>query len=196
MSLSQPEIEEILIGCRKNDRSAQQKVYTAYYGKMLGVCRRYTKDVDTAKDILQDAFIKIFDKIGGFSGEGSLEGWIRRIVVNAAIDFIRKEKRSSSLFEDEGSIPEDEDTVPIGDEIEESIYDSVGMDEVLMAMDKLSPAYQMVFNLYVVENMSHKEIAATLNITEGTSKSNYAKAKMNLKKILLTELKNKTDVKK
>ncbi|MFN3917049.1 MAG: RNA polymerase sigma factor [Flavobacteriales bacterium] len=195
MSLSQPEIEQILIGCRKNDRSAQQKVYMAYYSKMLGVCRRYTKDVDTAKDILQDAFIKIFDKIGGFSGEGSLEGWIRRIVVNAAIDFIRKEKRSSNLFENEGSIP-DSDTPPLDGSEEESIYDQIGMDEVLLAMDKLSPAYQMVFNLYVVENMSHKEIAATLNITEGTSKSNYAKAKMNLKKILITELKNNTDVKK
>lgn len=192
MSLSPEEIKQLLSECRKGSRSAQQKVYEAYYGKMLGVCRRYTRNVDDARDILQDAFIKIFEKIGRFSGEGSLEGWIRRIVVNSAIDHIRRQKKTPFLLEDEGSVPEEDDDKPAmgeSQEQEESIYDQVGMDEVLVAMEKLSPAYRAVFNLYVVENMSHQEIADTLNITVGSSKSNYAKAKMNLKKILLNELK-------
>ncbi len=145
---------------------------------------RYASDSDQAKDMLQDGFIKVFNGLNKFDHKGSLEGWIRRIMVNTAIDRIRKEKRSLVLSRseemlDEGIELSDEG---IGEFEEETI--ELNMTHVVEAMQQLSPAYQTVFNLYVMENMTHKEIAERLGISEGTSKSNLSKAKMNLKKLL------------
>jgi len=162
-------------------------VFRAFYGKMMAVCRRYTSDDDQAKDIVQDGFIKVFKNLDRFNYQGSFEGWIRRIMVNTAIDFTRKQKSSHQLsnetkpIEDYGDIAiEEEEEVPEEFQLEVS--------DIKKGMDELSTAYRNVFNLYVFENFSHQEIAEELNISVGTSKSNLAKARANMKKILLKAL--------
>jgi RNA polymerase sigma factor (sigma-70 family) len=169
--------------CRSGDRNSQRRLYETYYGKMLGVCLRYAKDMDQAKDMLQDGYIKVFNSLDKFTHSGSLEGWIRRIMVNTAIDHIRRDKRSLVLSQSEELIDQ-------GLDLEEEEYGEedeglqLDMSHVIEAMQDLSPGYKAVFNLYVMEDMTHKEIAKTLGISEGTSKSNLAKAKVKLKKIL------------
>lgn len=178
------ELENIVLGCVNNQRKEQQILYKMFYGRMLVICLRYTKNIDQAKDILQDSFIKVFSKIEQYNHNGSLEGWIRRIVVNTAIDFFRKSKKDFILL---GS---DEMLANIADnsveEEDTEMYD-FSPEDIMEAMHKLSNAYRVVFNLYVYENLQHKEIAKKLGISEGTSKSNYSKAKKNLKKILLNK---------
>lgn len=189
-SMTDPEQRLIAIidGCIDNDRRAQEKVYELFYGKMMAVCFRYTKNADQAKDILQDGFIKVFTNIEGFNKAGSFEGWIRRIMVNTAIDHFRKTKNSYVLLGEERSIED------FGDpDAEDTIADSMDEDEgfkaadVVNALQKLTPAYRTVFNLYVFENLTHKEIAEKLGISVGTSKSNYAKAKNNIRNLLKEE---------
>jgi len=176
-------------GCITGDRRSQQRVYELFYGKMMAVCLRYTKNHDQAKDILQDGFIKVFRSMEKFNRDGSFEGWIRRIVVNTAIDHFRRTKNSYLLLGEERSIED------FGDQDEEDVLeDERNEDEVdlkpadvINAMQKLTPAYRTVFNLYIFEEMTHKEIADSLGISIGTSKSNLAKAKQNLKKLLKKE---------
>jgi RNA polymerase sigma-70 factor (ECF subfamily) len=182
-------LNELIDGCMAEDRRAQQRVYELFYGKMMAVCMRYTKNTDQAKDILQEGFIKVFRSMDTFNRAGSFEGWIRRIVVNTAIDYFRKSKHSYLLLGEERSIEDfgdgdEEDT--LADEGEGDFLDLKPAD-VINAMQKLSPAYRTVFNLYVFEEMTHKEIAEVLGINVGTSKSNLAKAKNNLKKLLRNE---------
>lgn len=175
-------IRQIVEGCVKGDRRAQETFFKMYYGKMYSVCLRYFTDKDSAQEVLQDGFIKVFDKLDLFDFRGSLEGWMRRIISNTAIDAIRKAKRNPFLS--------DRDTdfkTPIENPMEEkekldllSLKSSIAME----AIHRLSPAYRTVFNLYVFEEYSHKEIAEILGISEGTSKSNLAKARMNLQKVL------------
>jgi RNA polymerase sigma-70 factor (ECF subfamily) len=175
----------IIDGCVEHDRRAQEKVYELFYGKMMAVCLRYTKNADQAKDILQDGFIKVFNSIEGFNKAGSFEGWIRRIMVNTAIDHFRKTKNSYLLLGVDRSI-EDFGDPDAEDTIAESIEEDEGFKaaDVVNALQKLTPAYRTVFNLYVFEDLTHKEIAEKLGISVGTSKSNYAKAKNNLRTLL------------
>jgi len=176
-------------GCISGDRLSQQRVHELFYGKMMAVCLRYTKNHDQAKDILQDGFIKVFRSLEKFNREGSFEGWIRRIMVNTAIDHFRRTKNSYLLLGEERSIEDfgdqDEEDV-MEDEREEDEMDLKPAD-VINAMQKLTPAYRTVFNLNIFEEMTHKEIADSLGISIGTSKSNLAKAKQNLKKLLKKE---------
>jgi len=183
------ELKNIVVGCVNNQRKEQQILYKMFYGKMLAICLRYTKNMDQAKDILQDSYIKVFSKIGQYNHNGSLEGWIRRIVVNTAIDYFRKSKKDFILLGSDELLANMAET-PI-EEDENVMYD-FSPDDIIEAMHKLSNAYRVVFNLYVYENLQHKEIAKKLGISEGTSKSNYSKAKKNLKKILLNQKKSNT----
>ncbi|HEY0975883.1 MAG TPA: sigma-70 family RNA polymerase sigma factor [Flavobacteriales bacterium] len=178
----------LIDGCISGERRSQQRVYELFYGKMMSVCLRYTKNHDQAKDILQDGFIKVFKSVGRFNREGSFEGWIRRIIVNTAIDHFRRAKHAYLLLGEERSIED------FADHEEEDIIEDEQEDEielkpadVINAMQKLTPAYRTVFNLYVFEEMTHKEIAEALGINIGTSKSNLAKAKNNLRKLLRKE---------
>ncbi|MBL0128202.1 MAG: sigma-70 family RNA polymerase sigma factor [Flavobacteriales bacterium] len=184
-----PDHSVLVDGCQNGERKAQQRVYEMFYGKMMAVCMRYTKNTDQAKDILQDGFIKVFKSVGAFNREGSFEGWIRRIVVNTAIDHFRRSKNAYLLLGEERSIEDfgDMDAEDnIAEEEETDVWDLKPAD-VINAMQKLTPAYRTVFNLYVFEEMTHKEIADVLGINIGTSKSNLAKAKNNLKKLLRKE---------
>jgi len=161
-----------------------------FYGKMMSVCRRYTRNEDQAKDILQDGFIKVFKNIEKFNVEGSFEGWIRRIVVNTAIDFTRKAKNDYLLMNENQSLEEFENDL-LDDGVEEDYNTPFKVSDVIAGMEQLSNAYRTVFNLYVFENYSHQDIADALGISVGTSKSNLAKARANLKKILTKELDKK-----
>lgn len=173
----------LIESCIKGDRKSQQNIYQMFYGKMMSICLRYTKDKDEAKDILQDGFIKIFSSLGKYNFQGSFEGWVRRIVVNTAIDSFRKK---SSLHTN-GNIKFIEQLQDIvEEEVDENLVlpNNYKVADIIEAMQQLSPAYRMVFNLYIMEDHSHKQIAELLGISEGTSKSNLAKAKQNVIKIL------------
>jgi RNA polymerase sigma-70 factor, ECF subfamily len=175
--------KELIEGCLRGDRRSQQLVYKMLYGKMKAVCLRYTKDADHAMDVLQEGFIKVFQNMEKYTGQGSFEGWVRRIMVNLSIDNFRKQKHDLVLLGDRERAEEWEDE-PENEDEEEDIYD-FRPNQIIEAMQQLSPAYRTVFNLYVFENYTHQDIAEALGISVGTSKSNYAKARKNMKKLLL-----------
>lgn len=181
-----PQHSALIEGCMRGDRRAQQRVHELFYGKMMSVCLRYTKNTDQAKDILQDGFIKVFNGMDKFNQAGSFEGWIRRIMVNTAIDHFRRTKNSYLLLGEERSIEDfaDQDEEDILAEEDHDEEWDVKPADIINAMQKLTPAYRAVFNLFVFEELTHKEIAEMLGINIGTSKSNLAKAKHNLKKLL------------
>lgn len=187
-NINSDQLELLVNGCVRNNRKSQEAIYKMFYGKMMAVCKRYTRNEDQAKDILQDGFIKVFKNIDKFGFNGSFEGWVRRIIVNTAIDFTRRAKNDYLLMNEEQSIEDYEnDLLDDGDDNEE--YENpLKVADVIKGMEQLSNAYRTVFNLYVFENYSHQEIADALGISVGTSKSNLAKARGNLKKILTKEL--------
>jgi RNA polymerase sigma factor (sigma-70 family) len=172
-------IQRMVDGCVQGDQKSQHELYQLYYSKMMGVCYRYANDPEEAKDILHDGFLKVYANISKYNYKGSLEGWVRRIVVNTAIDHFRKFKNIFSMSESniESEMIQSHHTD----------YDAnaqMNEQELLKAINNLSPAYKLVFNLYAIEGYSHKEIAEKLSINIGTSKSNLAKARMNLQKEL------------
>ena len=161
-----------------------------FYGKMKAVCLRYTRDNDQAMDVVQEGFVKVFTNLEKYTGVGSFEGWMRRIMVNLSIDRFRRLKHDFVLLGDNQNLEEWEDEVDDDAEDNEmdAIYD-ITPEQIIDAMQQLSPAYRTVFNLYVYENYTHQDIAEALGISVGTSKSNYAKARKNVKKLLLKDLK-------
>ncbi len=160
-------LHEIVKLCIDNNRAAQEHLYRLYSAKMYGVCLRYSKDSEEAKDILQDGFIKVFDKIHQVKNTGSLEGWIRRIIVNTALENFRKKIN----YQDIEHLPD------IKEEVEEDFEPAISLDEMYKLVHNLPERYRMVFNLYVFEEMSHKDIATALGISEGTSKSDLSRAR-------------------
>lgn len=172
---------ELITGCVKQDRASQKRLYEQFYGKMLGVCMRYARDRDEAKDMVHEGFIKVFSAIRSYAGKGSFEGWIRRIVVNTAVDHLRKNKQEYMIVSTVRAMESGNQA----DEIEEEdLLSQISKEDILAAVQLLSPAYRTVFNLYVIEEYTHKEIADMLNISEGTSKSNLSKARYQLQKTL------------
>jgi RNA polymerase sigma-70 factor (ECF subfamily) len=178
---------EIIKGCLKNDRASQKALYEQHYSKMLGVCLRYAKDKDNAKDILHEAFLKVYNNLKNFNGSGSFEGWIRRIMVNTSIDYLRKNKQNYLIV---STVYANEKASAATEEIEEDdLLLNIDKEDILKAVQDLTPAYRTVFNLYVIEEFTHKEIAELLDISEGTSKSNLSKAKFNLRRNLTNLIK-------
>ena len=175
-------LRAIIDGCLQKNRRSQEELFKLFYGKMLVVCMRYTNDRDSAQEVLQEGFIKIFEKLGAFDYKGSFEGWIRRIIANTAIDSIRRSKRDPYLSGDDNDFKLGaEDLMEERERLETM---DLKAEIAMEAIQQLSPAYRTVFNLYVLEDYSHKEIGEILGISEGTSKSNLAKARMNLQKML------------
>lgn len=172
-------LDDIVKKCVAGDSKSQRELYKYFYSTMMGVCYRYSNNAEDAKDLLQDGFMKVFNNLKKYNFNGSLEGWIRRIMVNNAIDHFRKHKNVFMVNDEDGFILENSKV-----ESADTIYSKFGVDEIMLAIQALSPAYQTVFNLNVIDGFAHKEIAKKLNISEGTSKSNLAKAKMNLRKLL------------
>lgn len=158
---------------------------------MLGVCMRYASDLDQGKELVQEGFIKLFKNLHKYKNDGSFEGWVRRIFTNNAIDAFRKKKHQDMVPDDDRqllNLPDERNEHEFLDPEEETIQPK----DVIEAMQQLSPAYRMVFNLYVMENYSHQDIADELGISVGTSKSNLAKARMNMKKILQKKFAHRT----
>ena len=180
--MEQGRLKKLIKGCIREDRASQKLLFEHYYGRMLGVCMRYTRDKDSAKDVVQLGFIKVFDKLNEFDFEGSFEGWVRRIMVNTSIDSIRKKDKSPTPTDNEFVL--ETNYLHETDNKTDDTAIKEKADLAMKAIQLLSPAYKTVFNLYVIENYSHKEIAQILNITEGSSKSNLFKAKQKLRKIL------------
>ncbi|MEK6828830.1 MAG: sigma-70 family RNA polymerase sigma factor [Nanoarchaeota archaeon] len=184
---------KIVKGCLVNDKRMQKLLFEMTYNNCMIVAMRYTKDRDSAQDILSDAFIKIFNNLHTFNMTGSLEGWMKRIVFTTAIDSIRKNKKTLVMDSDDmtnfDELREEDEAFEF--EEAEDIRD-LPTNEVLEEIQNLSPGYRAVFNMFVFENMTHKEIAEQLGIAEGTSKSNLAKARMILReRIMERVLKNK-----
>lgn len=169
MALSERELIE---GCIREDRKCQKEVFRRYSGKMLVVCRRYSRHEMEAEDLLQDAFVKVFDNIRQFEFKGSFEGWIRRIVINTALKNFHK-----SSFQKEVIGTEQQEERPV----EPDAINHLQEEELMDLINRLPDGYRVVFNLYAVEGYSHKEISDMLGIGESTSRSQLVKARRLLK---------------
>lgn len=167
------------------ETEGQRMIYETYAGKMLLAIRRYIPSEQEALDVLQDGFIKVLRNIGGYTFRGSFEGWMRRIMVNMAIDALRSAKQLQFVGDSEEMLDVLSQKV---EEEAEAEWASLGQHDILEAMEKLTPMYRAVFNLYAIEGYSHREISSQLGISEGTSKSNYAKARRNLRELLRKKL--------
>lgn len=165
---SRTEVREMIEGCLQNDRHAQKLVYEKYSGKLFGVCLAYSYDRYEAEDTLHDGFIKIFSNIRQYKGDGSFEGWMRKIMVNTALEKYRRNHKMMNIADQIRSITEDS---------VDHILDEISASEIREEVMKLTPQYRMVFLLFAVEGYSHKEIGNMLNISEGTSKSNLSRAR-------------------
>ena len=158
---------------KAENREMQHLVYQYYAPNMLSVCRQYIKDLQHAEDVLLNGFLKVFTKINTYNQKGSFEGWIRKIMINECISYLRIKKNTfiTDKFKDK----------PIA---EEETQKRINTDKIQLAIDALKPELRLVFNLFVIEEYKHKEIAEILNITENASKLRYRKAKQQIKKSL------------
>ena len=171
--------DQLVRGCVLKNEAAQKAVFDLYAGRMLGVCMRYARNSADAEDMLQDAFIKVFDKIKQFKGEGSFEGWIRKIVVNTALKKYSLIRYDKEIIGHEGVDTEQFFST------EQGAYSHLLEKELLQLINNLPDGYRFVFNMYVIEGYSHDEIANLLGIQSGTSRSQLAKARMMLQKQIL-----------
>lgn len=165
--------EEIVKGCQSNERKYQEILYRRYSRKMYGICMSYAGNRDLAQDMLHDAFLKIFRTIDSFKMEGSLEGWVRRVVSNTAIDLLRKKQRLDQYIT--------EDMEEIQTDNKPGVHSFLATQEILEMVSHLPDGARAIFNLFALEGFSHKEIADQLQISEGTSKSQYNRARSILK---------------
>lgn len=163
-------LNKLIRQCAENDRKAQEEVYKLFAGKLFSICLKYSKNKQEAQDNFQDGFVTIFEKIGQFKFNGSFEGWMKRVMINTVLVKYRKKNVLNIITEE---IP-DEVIVDIDE-------DEVSLDFLLNLIQELPDRYRMVFNLYVLDGHSHKEISKMLHIAEGTSKSNLARARAILK---------------
>jgi len=161
--------DDLVRGCIENNRKSQEILYRRYARAMYNLCRIYESDRENAKDILQEAFIKIFRNIGSFDSTGSLKGWMKKIITNTAIDHYRKNNKETQL------IPIENIVDPCSNE--ESIASILNTKDIFSQVNRLPHGARMIFNLYAIEGYSHKEIADLLHISEGTSKSQINRAK-------------------
>lgn len=168
---------DLLKGCLNGDRRMQEELYRRYSPRMYAVCLRYAGKAEEAEDILQEGFIKVFKKMDSFRGDGSFEGWMRRIFVNTAIEHFRRKRYLMPVTEKEENTIEGKFT---------SVLDDLGAKDIMALVQELSPGYRTVFNMYVVEGYTHKEIADMLGISEGTSKSQLSRAKVILQDMVRT----------
>jgi len=168
--------EQIVKGCIEKNAIAQKHLYDKFSRKMMGICLRYCDSTEEAEDVVQNGFIRVFEHIEAFKGTGSLEGWIRKIMVNTALTNIRKNKKLKQNIE--------LDSVEFMLPSEGHVYENFAVKDLLKIIQTLPVGFKTVFNLYAIEGYSHKEISEMLDISEGTSKSQYSRAKSYLQKII------------
>jgi RNA polymerase sigma-70 factor, ECF subfamily len=174
--------QQIIEGCLAGKRKSFSLLYKKYASVMLGVCMRYCKSRGDAEDVMQDGFLKVFSQVHKFRNEGSFEGWIKRIMINAAIDNYQSNLRLS-FVQESGSLHDTEnfaDSGPDDDDLPEAL--NLSKDRLMAMIQELPDGYRMVFNLYAIEGFGHKDIAAMLGITESTSKTQLLKARKVLRK--------------
>ena len=167
--------KEMISACLNEKSWAQKYLYEKYFPLMMGICLRYSNNQEDAKDICNEAFIKIFRNLQKYKVGTSIEGWMRRIMINTSIDFYRKSIRHRS---------EDLETVQYKVDDSVDLISSLSAKDILMLIQQLTPSYRAVFNLYAIEGYSHKEVAEQLGITESTSRSNLVKARAKLKELI------------
>lgn len=167
---------DYLSAAARNERWAQEVLYKKYYPTMMSICLRYANHREDALDILHEGFIKVFKNINKFTSGTSFDAWIKRVMVNTAIDYYRKKKRRRT---------EDLDSVYHVSSPNPGVLSQLQTKDILNCLQKLSPSYRAVFNLYIIEGYSHREIAEKLNISESTSRSNLVKARSKLRVLLI-----------
>lgn len=177
---------DLIKGCMEGNRRMQEELYSRFSSRMYAVCLRYAGNAEEAEDILQEGFIKVFKKLDSFRSEGSFEGWVRRIFVNTAIEHFRRKRYLMPVTEKEENTLEGKYN---------SVLDDLGAKDILALVQELSPGYRTVFNMYVVEGYTHKEIADMLGISEGTSKSQLSRAKVILQDMVRTFIDTQRSVK-
>jgi RNA polymerase sigma-70 factor (ECF subfamily) len=164
------EEQELIFGCKLKDTSARKKLYERYAPAMLGICVRYVDEKETARDLLHEGFIKVFTKIDSYSGAGSFEGWMRKIFVTSALEYLR----SSKTFL--GAVHLDDYDEKL-DSHTEDVVEKLSAEEIIQCINELPVGFKTVFNLYAIEGYSHTEIAKMLNIQEASSRSQFARAR-------------------
>ena len=169
--------KQLIESCLNCDRKAQKELYELYSRKMMSVCLRYAGDADTAKDLLQDGFIRIFINLSSFQFSGSFEGWMRRIIVNTCLEHLRK----NDLLQDAADL--DHVVAPMADG-GYSIVETLSARDLMKIIGELPSGFRTVFNMYAIEGYSHKEIADALGINESTSRSQLTRAKQMLQKMI------------
>lgn len=170
-----PSMQLLIQGCKQNDRESQRLLYQHYYGYAISICARYCRSLEESKEVVNDGFMKVFKKIDQHETESSFKAWLRRIMINAAIDHYRKEVKhyhQSTIDEVSPAI------------VTNNAVDDLSYAELIGMIQRLSPAYRAVFNLHVIDGFTHEEVSGILGISEGTSKSNLMKARENLKSML------------
>jgi RNA polymerase sigma factor (sigma-70 family) len=173
------ELKEIIEGCKCGDRRSQNSLVHMFAPRLMAVCMRYVGNRDMAQDALQDTFVNVFKYIHSYSGEGSFEGWLRRIAANCSLNFIKVLKHH--MTEDDGII----DTNTFAEVPD--IYSQLGHEEIMHLLGKLPQSFNLVFNLYIIEGYNHAEIAHMLHISESTSRSTLCKARNRLIEIMQEE---------
>ncbi len=175
----QTDEQELIQGCFNGEPWAQKKIYETHASTMMGVCVRYVPDRETARDLLQDGFVKLFTKIDTYSGTGSFVGWMRRIFVTTALEHLRRNdalKQSTSIDEYDNYIQN----------VDVTVLDKISADDLMKCIGELPHGFRTVFNLYAIEGYSHAEIAQELNISENTSRSQFMRARKILQKNVQT----------
>ena len=172
---------ELIQACIDGDRYSQSQLYELFVPKMFAVCLRYSKNREEAEEILQEGFVQVFKSLKSFRNEGSFEGWIRKIMLYCSVKHFRTQTKMHPVVNIEFVNVEEVDN--------EDVIARLGKKELLKMVQALPPAYRMIFNLYVFEGMKHREIAAQLGISEGTSKSNFFDAKVILQRAVTNSLK-------
>lgn len=176
MPVSEVNEKQLIANSLQGDRNAQRKLYELYSGKMMGVCLRYCKDKETAKDLLHDGFLKIYTHLDSFEGKGSFEGWMRRIMVNTALEYLRKRS-------DEGYNMDIEEAFTLTSD-DYGVLEKMQADELIKTIQRLPDTYRTTFNLFVVEGYSHKEISEVMNITESSSRVYLTRAKQMIQQMI------------
>jgi len=172
-----PPLPDLLAGCLRNQRQSQELLYKQFYGYAMSVCLRYAPTPDSALEVLNDGFLKVFTRLDQYNPAQPFKGWLRRIMINSAVDHYRQEVRhhNQENLDQVGQLIAT-DTV--------DAYSQLAHEDLLMLIQRLSPAYRLVFNLYVMDGFTHEEIAGQLGISVGASKSNLARARENLRQLL------------
>jgi len=169
--------KKLIDGCKKGDRKAQKALYDKYSSRMLAVCLRYVGDIEDARDVLQEGFIKLFSNIHQYIGEGQFDGWVRRIFVNCALESLRQRDilKNAVDVSDDG----------YSDIPDETAVEQLSAEDIMTCVKSLPDGFRTVFNMFAIEGYSHKEIGQKLNITESTSRSQYMRARKMLQKLIL-----------